>query len=95
MEIIRNTFPRELSPEIQQYMPEDALFLDIETTGFQGAYQSCYLVGILSRKKDSFTETQFFAETEAEEEAMLRAFLEELTAYKTIITFNVDMFDLL
>ncbi len=94
MEKITDTFQQELTSLIKKYMTEDTLFLDIETTGFQADYQSCYLIGCLSRNGNTFTETQFFAETPAEEEAMLRVFLDELGAYRQIITFNGDHFDL-
>ena len=94
MEIIKESFSRPLTSLMEKYMPEDHLFLDIETTGFRAAVEPCYLIGILSREGGAFTETQFFAENPAEEEEMLRAFLSELSGYRGIITFNGDMFDL-
>lgn len=73
---------------------EQALFFDIETTGFSPARTSLYLIGCAARKADTLYIDQFFAETPSEEAAVLNAFFALLSQYKTILTYNGIGFDI-
>jgi len=79
---------------IQQVFTEDALFFDIETTGFSPASTQLYLIGCAKRCGDNMIIEQYFAEKPDEEEMILCAFLKTLEAYQTVITFNGIGFDL-
>lgn len=82
------------NPCIQKHFTENALFFDIETTGFSAARTSLYLIGCAARKKDLLIINQFFAETPEEEADVLLAFLDYLKSFDTIITFNGIGFDI-
>jgi len=90
-----NTVPLDKnSPLIQQIFTKDALFFDIETTGFSPASTQVYLIGCAKRCDDNVIIEQFFAETPDEEEMILTAFLRLLENYQTVITFNGIGFDI-
>ncbi len=91
----QETIPFDFSqPGISEIFTERALFFDIETTGFSPARTSLYLIGCVSRTGGCLAVNQFFAETPAEEPEVLAAFLELLTGYDTIITYNGIGFDI-
>lgn len=73
---------------------ENAIFFDIETTGFSPAYTQLYLIGCARRKGDTVIIEQFFAESKEDEKQILSSFLELLKEYPTIITFNGIGFDI-
>ncbi len=73
---------------------EDAIFFDIETTGFSPAYTQLYLIGCMHRKGDTVILEQFFAESKDDEKLILSSFLDLLKEYSTIITFNGIGFDI-
>jgi len=90
-----NTVPLDNGNQlIQQIFTENALFFDIETTGFSPASTQVYLIGCAKRCDDSVIIEQFFAETPDEEEIILKAFLRLLENYQTLITFNGIGFDI-
>ena len=74
--------------------PKDAVFMDIETTGFNRTYDTVYLVGYLYYEGGEFFLEQHLIESVREEPSLVEAFCEKLKGFKTIITFNGDMFDL-
>lgn len=94
MKRIVNIYPKIDSKTYDKYFTEDTFFLDIETTGFQASYQICYLIGCMFYKNNQYELVQYLAENEDDEPAMLEAFLNDISTYHTIITFNGDMFDL-
>lgn len=73
---------------------KDALFFDIETTGFSAAYTSLYLIGCAHREGDFIVLTQFFAETPDGEADVLGAFFALLSRFSTIVTFHGQGFDI-
>lgn len=73
---------------------EDAVFFDIETTGFSPRLSQLYLIGCATRKGDTITIRQFFAEHMGEEEAILQDFFEVLSSYRKIISYNGIGFDI-
>ena len=79
---------------IQKIFTEDALFFDIETTGFSPASTQLYLIGCAKRCNDHVIIEQFFAEAPDEEEMILNSFLRLLENYQTLITFNGIGFDI-
>ena len=74
--------------------PETAAFMDIETTGFSRMYDTVYLVGFLYCDEGQFVLEQFLIEGQQEEPALVKAYEDLLSRFKTVITFNGDMFDL-
>ena len=79
---------------LQDYDSLSLLFFDIETTGFTADTSSLYLIGAITRQPEGWRLTQWFAESPSEESEILRAFLDFAVAYKQLIHFNGDRFDL-
>ncbi len=81
------------TPLTQKFFTESSLFFDIETTGFSPSHTYVYLIGCASRKGSMICITQFFAENPQEEEQILSAFLQTLSKFNNLITFNGLGFD--
>lgn len=81
-------------PMTDSIFTEDAIFFDIETTGFSPARTSLYLIGCATRRGSVLCLHQFFAETKDEEAAVLSAFFSFLAQYDTILSFNGLGFDI-
>lgn len=79
---------------IQQVFTDDALFFDIETTGFSPATTQLYLIGCAKRCGDNMIIEQYFAESPEDEPTILSCFLKLLEDYQTLITFNGIGFDI-
>ena len=94
MKIWTNAIPYTFNELASSVFTEDILFFDIETTGFSPSYTSLYLIGCAYRKNDLITITQFFADTESEEANVLSEFLQLLSSFSKIATFNGLGFDL-
>lgn len=77
-----------------RHFTEDAIFFDIETTGFSPARSQLYLIGCATRKGSLLCIDQFFAESENEEAEILHVFFSLLKQYHTIISFNGIGFDI-
>ncbi len=73
---------------------DDAIFFDIETTGFSPNTSALYLIGCLYRQGQNVIVEQFFAENKSQEQEVLQAFLNRLADFKTIISFNGIGFDI-
>ena len=84
---------QEETSEYQALGP-GAFLLDIETTGFSAKFCSIYLIGCAVRRDRQLLLTQFFAETPAQEPAILAAFADYLSDKNSIVTFNGQAFDL-
>ena len=82
------------SAVVRRFFTEDAIFFDIETTGFSPAHSNLYLIGCATRKGDLLCIDQFFAEDTAEEGEVLTAFFTLLEQYRTILSFNGVGFDI-
>lgn len=90
-----NTVSLDLNNKfVQQIFTEDALFFDIETTGFSPANTSLYLIGCAKKSGNNMIIEQYFAETPEEESTILSYFLNLLKNYQTLITFNGIGFDI-
>lgn len=74
--------------------PEEALFLDVETTGLMsGAGLLIFLVGLGYISDDRFVVEQHFLRDPGGEQAFLEAILDRWGRCKGIITFNGRQFD--
>ena len=74
--------------------PQQALFVDIETTGLSPKTASIYLIGACFYQENSWNAIQWFAQTPAEEESILHDFFSFANKYSTLIHFNGNQFDL-
>ena len=79
-----------------KYYDEEAVFLDIETTGLSPMRSFIYLIGLvfIDLKKVTMHITQLIAEDRDEEEEILKLTKERLKGYKTVVTYNGNSFDL-
>lgn len=79
-----------------KYYDEEAVFLDIETTGLSPMRSFIYLIGLvfIDLKKLTMHITQLIAEDRDEEEDILKLMKERLKGYKTVVTYNGNSFDL-
>lgn len=79
-----------------KYYDEEAVFLDIETTGLSPMRSFIYLIGLvfIDLKKVTMHITQLIAEDRDEEEEILKLMKERLKGYKTVVTYNGNSFDL-
>ncbi len=73
---------------------DNCIFFDIETTGFSAKTSTLYLIGCLYKKESDIVMEQFFAESKDDEKEVLLHFIELLSNYKTIFSFNGLGFDL-
>lgn len=79
-----------------KYYDEEAVFLDIETTGLSPMRSFIYLIGLvfIDLKEMIMHITQLIAEDRDEEEEILKLMKEKLKGYKTVVTYNGNSFDL-
>lgn len=81
-----------------QLMPEQSLFLDIETTGFSPSTSMLYLIGVLYYNTDTnvYECIQWFNETGTvgEEKELLNDFFAFAANYRTLIHYNGAGFDI-
>lgn len=95
MKVWHEEIPYDFSnPIINKTFTEQALFFDIETTGFSPARTTLYLIGCAARKGRFLIIDQFFAETPDAEPEVLSAFFAHIKNYDTLITFNGTGFDI-
>ena len=76
------------TPTAEHIFTEQALFFDIETTGFSSAHTQVYLIGCASRRGSHLMIDQFFAEQPSDESEILTAFMQFIKDFDTLITFN-------
>ena len=99
MEIPMKTWSTELpltgdNPCAEKYITPSSAFFDLETTGFSSARNQIYMIGYAYKKARKICVTQLFAENPSEEPLVISAFLEFLSGYDTLISFNGTGFDL-
>lgn len=83
-----DTLPLEISSM------SEALFMDIETTGFTARGSYLYLIGCIFYRDKNFHLIQWFAESYQEEELVLKSFLEFSEHFSILIHFNGNHFDI-
>jgi hypothetical protein len=81
------------APEIDGLVPENSMFLDIETTGLSAHGAAIYLIGAVYKSHGIWRYRQWFADRQREELDILQAFLEFAGDYQTLIHFNGTTFD--
>ena len=81
-------------PVSNEVFTENCIFFDIETTGFSPARTDLYLIGCATRRGSLLCIDQFFSENAADQKNVLSAFLDLLSGYDTILTFNGIGFDI-
>jgi uncharacterized protein len=80
---------------LECFNPQQALFLDIETTGLSGGTGTwVFLIGIGWLEEKQFRMRQYFMRRPMEERAMLSHLARTAANYPALITFNGKMFDL-
>lgn len=72
----------------------DALFFDIETTGFTARSSSLYLIGCAYYEDDHWHIKQWFAEGPSEQKEILEAFFDFAKTRRFLVHFNGNRFDL-
>ena len=94
--------------DFTQIAPKERIvFFDIETTGLSASKSGLYLIGAVDYAEGCWRLTQWFAESQLEEEALIRAFSDLLSekrraaqkdagryARVALLHFNGDMFDI-
>lgn len=95
MKIIRTSIDIPLKFKIK-YPLDEICFLDIETTGLNKKYHQIYLIGILiyDNKSQIWELSQFFSESNLDEELILKEYISRIKNYKYMITYNGDNFDI-
>lgn len=81
------------NPAAEEYFTPSSVFFDIETTGFSPSSSQVYMIGYAAWEKGKPCITQLFSEHPAEEPKLLSAFLERISQYSTLISFNGTGFD--
>lgn len=87
-ELIPETF------ELDGLIPDNAIFLDIETTGLSARTAALYLVGVVYKNEQGWRYRQWFANRQREETELLAACAEFAKPYQALIHFNGTTFDL-
>ena len=77
---------------LSELLPEDLLFLDIETTGLGST--PLFLIGTLALEDSLLVARQYLARDYAEERAVIALFAESLRDRRLLVTFNGKSFDL-
>ncbi len=78
----------------QNFLTEDMLLFDIETTGLSPTRDAVYCIGCGYCVKETAFVELFFAERPNEEAEVLRAFFTLAVSFPTLVTFNGTTFDL-
>jgi hypothetical protein len=82
------------SSDLARSNPEDALFLDTETTGLAGGTGTFpFLIGLGWFEQGDFVTCQLFARDFSEEKAMLAFLCETAVERRFLVTFNGKAFD--
>jgi len=72
-------------------LPEQAVFLDLETCGFAGSM--VFLVGLILQRDGQLVLLQLLARHYGEEKAMLQTLWQQLSGKRVLATFNGKCFD--
>ncbi|MCR4989496.1 MAG: ribonuclease H-like domain-containing protein [Lachnospiraceae bacterium] len=85
----------ELQYPLEKLCPlEDALFIDIETTGFLSSSSFIYLIGCAFYSNGNWMIKQFLASDESEEADILTEFFEFARNFSFLIHYNGNTFDI-
>lgn len=79
---------------VHGFSREEALFLDVETTGLShGAGTVAFLIGLAWFEEDEFVVRQLLLDDFGQEQAQLHLLLEQLGARRYLVTYNGKSFD--
>ncbi len=78
----------------RDFMTEDMLLFDIETTGLSPARDAVYCIGCSYLTGGEVVIELFFGEDTGDEDAVFSAFMPVLASHSTVITFNGTTFDI-
>lgn len=81
-------------PDLTGLIPDNAIFLDIETTGLSARTAGLYLIGVTYKNEQGWRYRQWFANSQREEMEVLAACAEFAKPYQTLVHFNGTTFDL-
>jgi len=76
------------------YIPENTLFLDLETTGFRNSGSQIIMATLGERKGDDFNAKLYFARTPFEEKKVLEQLISKIESSDAIVTYNGSAFDI-
>jgi uncharacterized protein YprB with RNaseH-like and TPR domain len=80
---------------LETFDPRKALYIDTETTGLAGGTGTVpFLIGAGFYTDSGFTVEQYFIRDYHEEKAMLLAFMERLSCFESLVTYNGKCFDI-
>ncbi len=74
--------------------PSDILYFDIETTGLSANRSDLYLIGVGFCKENKFHTQFLFNDDGCSEPEMLTKFAEYISAYRYLVSYNGDTFDI-
>ena len=74
--------------------PEEMLLFDIETTGLKKEYCRVYLTGCAYLSSGRWRIKQWLSQNASDEKAVLEAFASFACAFRTLVTFNGERFDI-
>ena len=77
---------------LENVAPEDALFVDLETTGLMGT--PLFLIGTMVWEDGGFAVRQYLARDYSEEPAVISLLVNGASGKKLLVTFNGKTFDL-
>lgn len=95
METITNIIEHTLNME-KYFKNQKVCFMDIETTGLNRNNSAIYLIGLLyfNESTENWVLNQYFANNINKELDVLNKFIQDLSIFDKIITFNGDSFDI-
>ena len=95
MDVITRNCTVPIPDYLKEHYPlEEILIFDIETTGFSARNSQLYLIGCIYFEENSPKIRQWFAETPKEEVRLIKEFFDFLKAYRYLIHFNGNGFDI-
>lgn len=94
METITNIISHSLNIE-KYFESNNVCFIDIETTGLNRNSNMIYLIGVLYFDYDTshWTLNQYFANTMDKEQKLLESFVDDMSNFDKLLTFNGESFD--
>ncbi len=91
----KHSFRRDSLPAfVQDFLTDDMLLFDIETTGLSPAQDRIYCIGCGTTLGEEIFVELFFAETSEDEADVLSSFFRLLDTHTILITFNGATFDI-
>lgn len=83
-----------IEKDIENLIPDNSVFLDIETTHLNYRFSRIYLIGLLGKIGGKFYLYQFLTERKEDERELIIESGKIIDQFDEIITFNGDSFDL-